>query len=338
MSPKVTIRDVAREAGVSPSAVTIALNNKPGVSAQTRAHIAATAQRMGYTAGKSAKPLERNMNIHYVIPRYLLDVDPANVPVYHELLMQSIEKYCRANRCFMVVHYLRNSPDEVSHVIQAITQAEPSPMVIVQAADLTNETVSLWKTAISRVVFLNKNFIKQQVDSVSIDNEGAVYAAVNYLIDKGYEHIGYLEGRTYYKNLADRQEGYQRCLDDHNMKSAGTWVVHTSYEQAYLDVKAHLAQGVTFSRALMCSGDRQAMGVIRALVESGIRVPQDVAVMGFDDLPSSAAHNPPLSTCRTSWDEMAKLAVQRVLTKTGAANEHNIKYKVGAIICTRTSA
>ena len=329
---KVTIRDVAKAVGVSPSAVTIALSGKNGVSEQTKERILQTAQKMGYSRASAQPAVRRSRNIHYVIPRYLLEVDRANVPVYHDLLMQSIEKSCRENSCFMVVHYLGQDPDEVDAVIRSIRSVEDDPMVIVQAADLKNETVSQWIGAIPRVVFINKYFIKQQVDCVASDGIGIVYAATSYLIERGYSQIGFFYGRTYFKNLADRREGYLRCLEDHGMQSAGIWQVHTSYEQAYQEVRQYLQQGVVFPRAIVCVGDRQAIGAIRAFREAGLRVPEDIAVIGFDGLPLAAEHDPPLSTCSVTWEEMAQTAVERVLEKTGAPGERNRKVLIGAIL------
>lgn len=331
MKNKVTIRDVAKAAGVSPSAVTIALSGRNGVGEQTRERILQTAQKMGYGRTPARKPAAPSRSIHYVIPRYLLDVDRANVPVYHDLLMQSIEKNCRENGCFMVVHYLGQDPDEVDAVIRSIRSVEEDPMVIVQAADLKNDTVSHWVGAIPRVVFINKYFIKQQVDCVASDGTGIVYAATTYLISRGYTQIGFFYGRSYFKNLADRKEGYLRCLEDHGLQSAGIWQVHTSYEQAYQEVREYLRQGVVFPRAIVCVGDRQAIGAIRAFREAGLRVPEDIAVMGFDGLPLAAEHDPPLSTCSVSWEEMARIAVERVLEKTGGPGERNRKVLIGAI-------
>lgn len=333
MRKRVTVRDVAGAAGVSPSAVVLALNGKPGLGPETRERILRTAEQMGYVRNaKGRAGGGKSRNVHYVLPRYLLDVDRANEPIYHELLMRSVEKYCRQNACFMVVHYLGDQPGEMEAVIANIRCAEDDPMVIVQAADIEDDTALRWKQEIRRVVFLNKHFEEIQVDCVASDGRGALYAATQYLLRCGYTEIGHLKGRTYFKNLEDRQEGYLRCLEHNRIKSAGTWLVHTSYDQAYREVIWYLQQGIRFPRALVCDGDRQAMGAIRAFREYGIRVPEDVAVMGFDDLPMSAHHEPPLSTCSISWDEMARLAVERVLDKTGGEDEYPLKICVGAIL------
>lgn len=332
MKNKVTVRDVARAAGVSPSAVTIALSGKSGVGAQTRARILQVAQELGYSRESTHVPTGRSVHIHYVIPRYLLEVDRADVPIYHELLMQSIESCCRENGHFMVVHYLGQDPDEVEAVIRSIKDIEEDPMVVVQAADLRNDTVMRWVSEIRRVVFINKYFIKQQVDCVASDGTGIVYAATQYLIERGYQKIGFFDGRTYFKNLADRKEGYLRCLEDHGMQSAGIWQVHTSYEQAYQEVRQYLRQGVAFPRAIVCVGDRQAIAAIRALREVGVRIPEDIAIVGFDGLPMAAEQKPPLTTCSVSWEEMARLAVERVLEKTGQPEERNHKILVGATL------
>lgn len=237
----------------------------------------------------------------------------------------------------MVVHYIGEQKEENEAILRYITSAEEDPMVIVQAADTSNEMALQWKRGVRKVVFLNKQFDELQVDCVASDGVGAVYSATAYLLSKGYRQIGHLKGKTYFKNLADREAGYLRCLQDHQLESAGTWIVHTSYEQAYQDVWKYLSEGTRFPRALICDGDRQAMGAIRALKEFGMRVPQEIAVMGYDDLPMSAQHEPPLSTCSISWEEMARLAVNRVIEKTGEDEEHNLKILVGAVLMPRAT-
>ena len=224
--------------------------------------------------------------------------------------------------------------------MDTIRSSESDPTVIVQAADMGHELALRWHRTIPRVVFINKHFIKEQIDCVSVDNIGGSYLATSFLIDKGYTQIGHLKGRSFalFQNLQDRERGYLQALRDHNLEDAGTFLVHTSYQEAYEEMKQYLSQGVRFPRALVCDGDRQAMGVCRALLHYKIRIPEEVAVIGFDDLPGASENNPPLTTLRVSWEDMGRLAVERVLNKTIQPDGHCRKIHVGVTLVPRASS
>lgn len=131
-----------------PSAVTLALNGKAGVSEETRQRIQQIAQEMGYAKRRERPPLERR-NIHYVVARKFFREEEAHVPHFHNLLMQSLEKHCRENNCFMVLHYVGSNETDHDRVMELIA-GERDPMVVLQAADMPDDLLRRWQEAVPR--------------------------------------------------------------------------------------------------------------------------------------------------------------------------------------------
>ena len=141
-------------------------------------------------------------------------------------------------------------------------------------------------------------------DAVVMANEGSVLRVVQYLVERGHRSIGYLSGDFRIQNFRARERGFFRGLDEGGLGFDPRWRVElgTTLERAYGDMAAWLSRVSSDSlpTAFFADNDVLAVGAMRALTEAGIRVPEDVSIVGFDDLSLGAFSTPPLTTCTCS--------------------------------------
>ena len=169
--------------------------------------------------------------------------------------------------------------------------------------------------ALAPIVVLDSWFEEMTFDAVLISNTDSVCNAVKYLINKGHKRIGYLRGNIRIKNFFYRDMGYQRALSGAGLpvEQKYTFSLTPTMEGAYEDMKNLLRQQPELPTAFFADNDIIALGAMRALQECGYKVPGDVSVIGFDDLPFGMISYPALTTIRVHKQEMGRTAVRRLI-------------------------
>jgi LacI family transcriptional regulator len=152
-------------------------------------------------------------------------------------------------------------------------------------------------------------------NGVLINNADSARTAVEYLIDKGHRRIGYLRGAFRIKAFRSRETGFRVALQGAGIPVDENMVVtlSTTMDGAYRDMKKYLADAPVLPTAFFADNDMVALGAMKAMEEAGIRIPDQVSIIGFDDLPFCEIVSPRLSTIRVSKQEMGQVAVRRVM-------------------------
>ena len=152
-------------------------------------------------------------------------------------------------------------------------------------------------------------------DGVLINNTDAACNAVEYLIENGHRRIGYLRGDYRIKAFQYREYGYYRTLGRHGLAEAPEYVVTlgTTLETAYEGMKAYLEEAPALPTAYFADNDVIALGAMRALEEKGIKIPNQVSIVGFDDIRFGSVSTPGLTTIHVHKQEMGEVAVRRAL-------------------------
>ncbi|RLF23782.1 MAG: LacI family transcriptional regulator, partial [Thermoplasmata archaeon] len=151
------------------------------------------------------------------------------------------------------------------------------------------------------------------VNSIAIDNEGGAYKAVEYLIKLGYRKIGFIAERLSDLSFKERFEGYKAALKEYGLEYHADLVAEglTPPEHGYVAMKKLLKRGTP--PAVFAANDSTAAGAIKAIKENGLRVPDDIAVIGFDDGPTALHTVPLLTTVRVFREKMARVAAKRLM-------------------------
>lgn len=232
--------------------------------------------------------------------------------------------YCELLRCVQDVVFNRESDLVIyvsqGHTSQVVTRRIASArhlsgVIVVTPRHGEDEALRSLGTELS-VVVLDHRAEGSGFPHVTVDNLRAAHQATTYLIQQGRRRIGMLAGRLQVQSAMDRLRGYRLALEEADIVYDRNLVKQGDFEQskAYLVMKRWIQSGEHLPDALFCANDIMAVGALQALKEHGLRVPDDIAVMGFDDLPLARTTSPPLTTVAQPIYEMCEAAV-RMLTR-----------------------
>ncbi|MFW5972354.1 MAG: LacI family DNA-binding transcriptional regulator [Bacteroidota bacterium] len=314
---RVTIRDVARRAGVSTGTVSAVINNRPSVRANTREHVLGVMERMGYAPSSAARRLGGlHSDLDVFEPAIGLVVKELDNPFYTEVMIGARDELAAAG----YLAFLTSSGGDFSAEGRLIDAARNRSMSGAIIAPVLHEQVDLshlFELRRSGYPFvLLENVPGLQASSVSVDNIQAAQMAASHLIHSGHERIVHFAGPAYTQHTRDRITGFERAFSQSHLRFHPELVVgagahfREGYETA---VRYFSAAGAERPTAVTCFNDLVAMGVLKALAEAGLRVPDDVSVVGFDDIPMAAFFSVPLTTVSVAKREMGRLAARTLL-------------------------
>lgn len=302
---KVSVRKISEETGFSPATVSNALNHKKGVNADTAKRILEVARIMGYTE------TSRITKVKFVmIKRNGMVIE--DTPFFTQML-RGIEQECRNMGLELIVQNLSLHDDSFRRDISAV-QSDKSCAVILLATEFLDE--DMWIIRGMKVPFVVIDFWNENYtfDAVMATNQDSARSAINFLIERGHKEIGYLAGSFRIKPFRGRAAGYQQALEKAKIPYKKEYVVTLTpnISGAYEDMKKHLERDPALPTAFFADNDIIALGAMKAMKERGIRIPEDVSVIGFDDVSYSAISEPPLTTMRVPKEELGRQAVRRL--------------------------
>lgn len=305
MSP--TLRDVAKFAGVSPATASRALNGHPQVSEEARRRVLDAAAALGYAvppAGRGRVPGPAGQIVALTVP----DVSS---PFYCAVL-QGVEGEAFANGFDLVLYTTAGRSHE--NVLDRIVQTKSvGGVIVVTPRHHEDEALREMGTRLPVVVVAHRAE-GSGFPHVTVDNLRAAFRATRYLIERGHRRIGFIAGPLSVESARDRLRGYRLALEEAGIGYDPALVLEGDFQQPSGErlVRAWSEQHRQ-PDAWFCSNDLMAAGAIQALHALGRRVPEDVAVMGFDDLVLAELVRPRLTTVRQPIREMGQTAFRMLL-------------------------
>lgn len=303
----VKMADIARLAGVSVSTVSRALAGSPLVPAEKRREILAVAEGQGYVVNEAARNLrlKKTHTVGVLIPLGHEVGQLISDPFFIELFGRLADEITARGYTVLLSKEAKPGPGWLERAIQS---QRSDGLVVVGQSDQHEALNSAAKGYLPLVVW-GAHLPNQAYCSVGSDNIGGAYTAVAHLLARGRRRIAFL-GRDDVPEVALRKEGYLRALAKAGIDPdpALSAPAHFTVDTAYDTVRGLVERGVAFD-AVFAASDVIAMAAIKALSAAGLRVPQDVAVVGFDDIGLAAFANPPLTTVRQDLARGAKVMV-----------------------------
>jgi LacI family transcriptional regulator len=306
-SAPITLRDVAKLSGVSFQTVSRVVNNSPDVSSKTRRQVLQAIEELGYQPNLVARGLKTGQSmvlemitfgVDTFVPRELMEAlgrvsDASGYRVvFSDILMedpQAVNRILPRLNSRMCDGALITSPVEISAIDQ-LMEAHPSVPIV----QIRNKRGSKYP-------------------SVIVDQSAGSHMATQHLIDLGHRRIAEISGPLYWHEALSRHESYHATLRQADLSPTATvesvgWMPPNGYDAAH----KLLDQGVEFT-GLVVANDYLALGAILALSERGLRVPDDISIVGFDDTPEAAFFMPPLTTIRQDYEALGRQAIQYML-------------------------
>lgn len=310
MKPKVTIHDIARQSGVSVATVSLALNNRPGVSQETRARIVAVAAELGYPIKGSTTPTNgTELATIGMLVKTDPDISPQANPFYSKVMV-GIEDACRRHGINLLFATL--PVDEHNHALEVPAMLHNNLVDgLLMVGMCVGESIAVLATRRDVPIVLVDGYDEEErFDQVVTDNFRAAYQAVAHLIERGHRRIGLAGGGdTCYPSIRDRRNGYARALKEHGIAETFSADFNINRTHGFAETRALLAAHPEIT-ALFCVNDDAGSAAVRAAQALGRRVPEDLSIIGFDDTYIATNTNPGLTTLHVDTLAMGRAAVQ----------------------------
>ncbi len=304
MSLNITIRDVAARAGVSVNTVSRALNNRPDVSAGTRERVLRVAERLGYTANGVARDLraKRTSAIGVVV------ADVANP--FFAAVVKGIEEVAHASGYSIVLCNTNEDYTKEQEAVGLMLRKRVDGLLLVPCQKHPG-TVMLLQRRRLPFVLIARRFDDLPTPYVVNDDARGGFLATDYLIRQGHRRVLFVNGPKEIWSAQQRQAGYLRALSEHGITPDPSLLRVTTamMDGSYRTMLEVLDEGVSFT-AVYAFSDLLAMGVLKALRERGRKVPQDVAVVGHDDIDFVEILETPLTTVDMSKSRLGREATR----------------------------
>ncbi len=312
---KVGIKEIAQKANVSATAVSLALNNKAGVSEATRKKIIDVATELGY------KPAQKQLSdpsctVRFLqIPRHghALNTNHENfIGNYLNGIMDSAQLH---NITIEIESFQPHIP--INHVVHKINANSQTAGYIILATELSADDVQTLINTQANIVFIDTYIYSIEADYVNMNNMHAVYNIVKYLHDSGHKDIGIIKSSAGAYNFTLREQAYYRALSDLSLplNPKNDYIVDSTFEGSYRDMLKHLQNHPPLPTALFASNDIIALGCMRALQESNYRIPDDISIFAFDNIPMSEMSTPALSTVNVPNRQIGQVALDMLYLK-----------------------
>ncbi len=304
-----TLEHIARLANVSRSTVSRVVNNEPNVRPELRERIWQVIRDTGYQPHAAARSLvtRRTQIIGVLIPEAVtkLFTDP-----FFARLLYGITEACNT-RHYNLMLSLFNGPSDEGAMYRRIIGGGHLDGVIVASAHLTDPLFTRLLADAVPFVLVGRH-PDERVNYVDVDNVGGARMAVEHLIRLGHTRIGTITGPPTMTSGADRLLGYRQALEAHRIAVEEALIAEGDYTEASgaLGMKHLLPASPT---AVFVASDVMAIGALKTLREAGRRVPQDVALVGFDDVSIATAVEPALTTVRQPISRLGSLAADLLL-------------------------
>ncbi len=336
MAHTTRIKDIAGQLGVSVATVSRALNDKPGVAPDLRQRVLALAAELEFAPNVAARSLNgaNTGAVAFVVHQQPFPV--ARDPFYL-VIMHGVER-ALAQEGYHVILTTVGAHDERQAGDLRVVRESRVDGLILAGPDIDSALILSVAQRPLPLVLVDNALERTALDCVLSDNTEGARAAVEHLLGHGHRRIAFVGGPPAWLSTRERQDGYERAL-------VGVPSLSVLVHQDATTTATGLAAGrMLFAApptptAVFAVNDAMALGVIRAARESGLRVPEDVAVIGFDDIHGAESADPPLTTVHIAKERMGELAARHLLERIRAPDPPGppIRLVVGTNLIIRAS-
>jgi len=312
-----TISDIAEKLGVAPSTVSRALAGSKEVSERTRQRVKALAEQMNYTPNLWARNLARSKTdtIGCVILQFS---NTFFIPV-----IEAVEDIADTHGYSVITSQSRRSIELEKKIVHRLQMMQVAGLIITPTLEDISHLLAMKETGMP-VIMVGRTH--PQFDCISIDNYKGGQLVANYLLKHGFREIGVvISGERSNEPEKYRLKGLQETLKDNGLTLADEWIMvvgNNDPEGGMLAAQMWLKLK-NKPRAVFCSNDQLAIGLMQGIQASGRQVPEDIAVIGFDDIPLLDHMAVPLSTVAYPKYEMGKIAMQKIIRKLDSFDNEN---------------
>ncbi len=335
----VTVRDIAQKANVSAATVSLVLNGKPGISEDTRTRVMQAAIDLNYSLISAKGPKSgKNGTIRFLkIAKHGHTVNrDHNVFISDYIDGMSNEAGQRGYKLEIVTFH--GAP------IEEVAQSLPGGGLdgaIILGTELSETDIQLFQGPnFPPLVVIDTSYDFLDFNFVNMNNKDAVFKIVSHFHDRGFRKIGLISSNVKTRNFQLRKDAFIQTVREFGLdfNEKDIILVDSTYHGAYEDMLCILKDGIELPECFFCTNDIITYGCIKALRESGVQIPRDLSIIGFDNLPMSSTMDPPLTTIDVSKQKIGHFAITLLDELIGAPEKQPaVKVLVGANLIVRKS-
>jgi LacI family transcriptional regulator, galactose operon repressor len=327
---KVTLKEVAKHVGLAPGTVSAVLNNAPSARAipeHTRQRIRAAARDLNYRPNFLARSLRNKRT--YTVGLIIEEIGDA----YGSVVISGVEAYLRRHNYFFLTVIHRHDASMLREYSQLLLERGVEGFITVDT--------SLQEPLPLPTVSVAGHRALKGVTNIVLDQERGARVALEHLLVLGHSKIAFMKGQPFSSDSEDRWRAVCRVAQELGLEMDAELIVNLeaddpSPQVGYPYAKQLLARKKAFT-ALFAYNDISAIGAIRAIQEEGLRIPEDVSVVGFDDIPWAAFHTPSLTTVRQPLSRMGQMAAETLIRMIEHGAEHSSEIAIEPTLVVRES-
>lgn len=332
----ITAKELAKKMGISATAVSMALNNKPGVSTETRNRIIKEAEKYGYDFSRLSMKKKTSGDIYCVIYRThnaILNY----APIFSELT-DGIEQECRQNQYRLKTIQIYEKTDNVQKIIEDFRITECAGIILL-GTEITAPVCQQFLRLNIPLVLLDSYFDSVDCSSILINNTQGAYRATNYLIARCGQQPGHLASSYRIENFSERKVGFDRAVRENGMspRNSVTHMLSPSIEGAMADMLEIVDSGETLAPCYFADNDLIAIGAIKALRLRGYKIPDEIAIIGFDNISEGRILEPSLTTVDIPRRFMGQTAARQLIRQIAEPAHYSVRIEVSTSIVKRFS-
>ncbi len=333
-----TVREIAKRAGVAASTVSLVLNNKPGVRKETREKVTALLLENGYRLRENVgQPLTHGeiKFIRYVAVNHSRERNED----FFVGLLNGAER--RSHQLGYKFSLSSATPEQLPGLLSTLEKQSDLLGILLLASELSDDQLPALLSFSRPIVTLDMPLPLEHypLNGINTDNSGGIFRAVQYLYALGHRSIGFFRAETEIGGLYARYVAYCNAIQTLHLDIPEDFIlrIDPQYEVAIRQMHSYLATRPLLPTAFVAANDIIAAGCVRALQQSGYQVPQDVSVIGFDDGAMSTFVSPPLTTLRINRARSGELAVERLIALNTVPQDVVVKSTISVSLIERES-
>ena len=328
MGKPVRMADIAEKLNISVVSVSKALAGKPGVSEEMRAKVVALAHQMGYEGVRPYAESGRTGNIGVLVANQLFGESTFYNNLYRYVVLSGGDEGFTS-----MLEIVTEEAEQTAQLPALVTGRKVDGLIIIG-----NMKLSYLQAVVNSglpCILLDFHVPDARLDCVVSDNIEGGCTLTEHLLEQGYREIGFIGSIQHTSSIMDRYLGYQRAMRTAGLIPREEWLLEDRDDARHY-IPLQLPQSLP--RAFVCNCDEVAYNLVETLRQAGIRVPQDVAVCGYDDFHYATLCQPPLTTYRVNVELMAKAAVNRLVAKIRQEAVPPMRYAIPGHLVVRESS
>ena len=327
-----TMKEVAKLAEVSVATVSRVLNNKPNVSPELRSRVLQAVEKLNYKRNRVARSLRAKTSL--IIGLVISDIQNP----FFTSVVRGVEDVAYAHGYTLLLCNSDEDPTKERLYIDIMLAERVAGVIISPVAEVDNYSSVLLQAGVP-VVAMDRRMRDLEVDTVVINNVEGVYQAVGHLIEQGHRRIGFIGGPTRTTTGRERQEGYQKALAEHGLELDQALIKIGDFKQdSGYQMACQLLEMDDPPTAIFTANNLMTLGALNAIHEKKLSIPQEVAIVGFDDMSWAQSLAPPLTAVAQPTYELGRTAADLLLRRIGDPNRPTEQICLEANLVVRESS